>query len=107
MNHNYYIYMVTNKSNRVLYTGVTNNLERRLYEHKAKQVPGFTQHYNATKLVYYEHYFDINDAIRREKQIKGWVRRRKNELVETINPEWMDLLDAIEQRSFAHAQDDN
>ena len=85
--------MMTNYTHRVLYTGVTNNLERRIYEHKTKQVTGFTQRYNATKLVYYEHYSDINDAIKREKQIKGWVREKKNELVKTINPNWNDLSD--------------
>ena len=89
--HNYYIYMMTNKSNSVLYTGVTNNLERRVFEHKNQELTGFTQQYNATKLVYYEHCFDIKAAIAREKQIKGWVRQRKNELVESLNPEWQDL----------------
>lgn len=83
--------MMTNKSNRVLYTGVTNDLERRIHEHKSGLIPGFTQRYKVTRLVYYEHYFDIRDAIAREKMIKGWVRIKKNALVETMNPQWEDL----------------
>ncbi len=81
---------MTNKS-RTLYTGVTNDLNRRVYEHKNKLIKGFTSKYNITKLVYYEEYNDINDAIRREKQIKGWSRKKKIELIESINPEWKDL----------------
>lgn len=76
---------------RTLYTGVTNNLHRRVYEHKQKLIKGFTSKYNITKLVYYEEYNDINDAIRREKQIKGWSRKKKIELIESFNPEWKDL----------------
>ncbi|RJP59456.1 MAG: GIY-YIG nuclease family protein [Ignavibacteriales bacterium] len=86
----YYLYIMTNKS-RTLYTGVTNDLNRRVYEHKQKLIKGFTSKYNITKLVYYEEYNDINDAIRREKQIKGWSRKKKIELIESINPEWKDL----------------
>jgi len=81
---------MTNKS-RTLYTGVTNDLNRRVYEHKNKLIKGFTSKYNITKLVYYEEYNDINDAIRREKQIKGWSRKKKIELIESVNPEWKDL----------------
>ena len=81
---------MTNKS-KTLYTGVTNNLQRRIYEHKHKLIKGFTSKYNITKLVYYEEYNDINDAIRREKQIKGWSRKKKIELIESVNPEWKDL----------------
>ncbi len=87
----YYVYMMTNKANKVLYTGVTNNLERRLWEHKKKQVEGFTSHYNAIKLVYFEQTSDIKSAIEREKQIKGLLRVKKNKIVESINPEWKDL----------------
>ncbi len=87
----YYVYMMTNKTNRVLYIGVTNNLERRIQEHKSKLVPGFTRKYNATKLVYFEHGINIKGAIEREKQLKGWLRKKKNVLIETINPEWKDL----------------
>lgn len=75
--HNYYVYMMTNKNNSVLYTGVTNDLERRICEHQKKLIPGFTQRYNLTKLVYYEHSFDIKAAITREKQITGWVRAKR------------------------------
>ncbi len=89
--NNYYTYMITNKSNRVLYTGVTNNLERRIAEHKQGLVDGFSKKYNLTKLVYYEDCSDIKAAIEREKQIKGWLRTKKNHLIESINPEWDDL----------------
>jgi putative endonuclease len=81
---------MTNKS-RTLYTGVTNNLERRVYEHKNKLIPGFTSKYNITKLVYYESGDDISVAIAREKQIKGWLRVKKIALIESVNPEWNDL----------------
>ena len=87
----YYVYMLTNKSDTVLYTGVTNNLERRLYEHKNKMIPGFTMKYNVSKLVYYDCTSDVYQAITREKQIKGWTREKKNQLVESVNPEWKDL----------------
>ena len=87
----YYVYLLTNKRNTVLYTGVTNNLERRIYEHKNKLIEGFTARYNINKLVYFESTTSIETAIQREKQIKGWLRKRKNELVESINPEWKDL----------------
>ena len=87
----YYVYLLTNKRNTVLYTGVTNNLERRIYEHKNKLIEGFTARYNINKLVYFESTTSIEIAIQREKQIKGWLRKRKNELVESINPEWKDL----------------
>ncbi len=89
--HLYYVYMMTNKTNKVLYTGVTNDIERRLREHKNKQFEGFTNRYNATKLVYFEQTSDIKSAIAREKQIKGWLRAKKNNLIESINPDWKDL----------------
>ena len=87
----YYVYILTNKMNTVLYTGVTNNLEYRLYEHKNKTVKGFTAKYNVNKLVYYEETGDIIAAITREKQIKGWLRSKKEELINAVNPEWNDL----------------
>ena len=87
----YYIYILTNKNNKVLYTGVTNNLKRRLNEHKNKLVEGFTKKYNVYKLVYFETYKSIKTAIKREKQIKGWLRIKKIELIESQNPEWEDL----------------
>ena len=89
--NNYYVYILTNQSNKVMYVGVTNNLARRVYEHKNKLVEGFTSKYNVNKLIYFEETKDIEAAIQREKQIKGWKRSRKNELVETINPEWKEL----------------
>ena len=90
MRKEYFVYIMTNKS-RTLYTGVTNNLERRVYEHKNKLLPGFASKYNITKLVYYESGDDISVAIAREKQIKGWLRAKKIALIESMNPEWKDL----------------
>ena len=81
---------MTNKSG-TLYTGITNNLERRVYEHKNKLLKGFTKRYNITKLVYYEITSDVHAAIEREKQIKGWLRSKKIALIETMNPQWVDL----------------
>ncbi|MBI4730766.1 MAG: GIY-YIG nuclease family protein [Chloroflexi bacterium] len=81
---------MTNKS-RTLATGVTNNLERRVYEHKNKLLPGFTSKYHITMLVYYESGDDISVAIAREKQIKGWLRAKKIALIESMNPNWEDL----------------
>ena len=86
----YYIYIMTNSS-RTLYTGVTDDLVRRVYEHKNKLVEGFTQKYNITRLVYYEITSDVQAAIQREKQIKGWLRKKKIALIEAANPEWEDL----------------
>jgi len=86
----YYVYIMTNNS-RTLYTGVTNNLERRVYEHKKGSIKGFTKRYNIDQLVYYDLCPDINEAIKREKQIKGWLRQKKIKLIETMNPEWKDL----------------
>ncbi len=90
-NHNYYVYILTTENNKVMYSGVTNDLARRLYEHHNKLIKGFTQRYNIQKLVYFEHCTDINAAIAREKQLKGWLRDKKNALVETLNPVWRDL----------------
>lgn len=90
MARQYYVYIMTNKS-RTLYTGVTNNLERRVYEHKQKFVPGFTARYNITRLVYFEATRDVYAAIAREKQIKGWLRSKKIALIESVNPDWQDL----------------
>ena|SRR3990172_5631817 len=90
MPKSYYVYIMANHS-RTLYTGVTNNLLRRVMEHKKKELPGFTQKYNITQLVFYEETDDINAAIAREKQIKGWLRKKKIDLIETMNPKWADL----------------
>ena len=87
----YYVYILTNRKEGVLYTGVTNNLERRMYEHKNKLIPGFASKYNLKKLVYFEQTIDVNAAITREKQIKGWLRKKKIALIESMNPEWKDL----------------
>lgn len=87
----YFVYILTNWTNEVVYVGVTNNLERRILEHKSKFIPGFTRKYNLEKLVYYEHFGDIEAAILREKEIKGWRRSKKNFLVSKENPQWEDL----------------
>ncbi|MCL2674948.1 MAG: GIY-YIG nuclease family protein [Defluviitaleaceae bacterium] len=87
----YYVYILANWNNKVIYTGITNNLERRVYEHKNKLIEGFTKQYNVDKLVYFDSTLDVKSAIEREKQIKGWTREKKNELIETINPNWEDL----------------
>ncbi len=97
----YYVYILTNKSDKVMYIGVTNDLKRRLYEHKKELVEGFTKKYHINKLVYYEAYKNIKDAILREKRLKGLLRIRKNELVETMNPEWVDLADKLFPNVFA------
>ena len=86
----YYVYIMTNNT-RTLYTGVTGNLERRVLQHKRKLLPGFTQEYHIDRLVYFETFSDIRDAIRREKQIKGWLRAKKVALIIAGNPAWRDL----------------
>ncbi len=87
----FYVYLLTTSRNSVLYIGVTNDLKRRIQEHKSHQISGFTAKYNVDKLVYYETYDLINDAIRREKQLKEWKRCWKNELITQRNPNWEDL----------------
>ena len=87
----YYVYLLTNWNNKVMYLGVINNLERRLYEHKNKLVKGFTEKYNVNKLVYFEETQDVTAAIAREKEIKKWRREKKNQLVNRMNPNWKDL----------------
>ena len=91
MGKGYYVYIMTNKNNTVLYTGVTNDLKRRVYQHKEKLIKGFTKKYNINKLVYYEICEDIYSAISREKQIKGGSRQKKIDLIDSINGEWNDL----------------
>jgi putative endonuclease len=90
-----YIYIMTNHSNSVLYTGVTSDLKKRIWEHKQKFISGFTSKYQIHKLVYYECYEDIQEAILREKKIKGGSRIKKIKLIESINNEWKDLYDSI------------
>ncbi len=91
----YSVYIMTNKSNTVLYTGVTNDLKRRVYVHKEKKIEGFAKKYNVTKLVYYELFRDVKNAIFREKQIKGGARAKKLELIHGMNAGWKDLYDCL------------
>jgi putative endonuclease len=86
----YYVYIMTNESN-TLYIGVTNDLTKRVFEHKNKLLPGFTAKYNITRLVYFEETNDVQTAIAREKQIKGWLRKKKFALISSVNPKWEDL----------------
>ncbi len=90
-----YVYILTNVHNKVLYTGVTSDLVKRVYEHKNNLVDGFTKKYNVHKLVHFEVFDDIVSAITREKQIKGWLRSKKMALIETKNPEWKDLYEGL------------
>jgi putative endonuclease len=90
----YYVYILASKS-RVLYTGVTNNIVARVTQRKQKTLPGFTRRYNVDRLVYIEMYQDVRAAISREKQIKGWLRAKKIELIESLNPDWQDLTNQL------------
>jgi putative endonuclease len=90
-----FIYILTNSVNTVLYTGVTGDLKKRIWQHKEKQADGFTRRYNVTKLVYYEVFDNVVTAIEREKQIKGGSRQKKIDLVNGLNPDWHDLYDEI------------
>ena len=94
--HGYYVYIIASKS-RVLYIGVTNDLERRLFEHRQKLIPGFTSTYNISRLVYFEVFGNIRDAIAREKQLNSWRREKKITLIESLNPSWRDLSEAWHQ----------
>jgi putative endonuclease len=94
-NSNYFVYIMASKTNSVIYIGVTNDLKRRCYEHKNKLIEGFTFKYNIDKLVYFEHHININDAIKREKQLKKWNRAWKDRLINEMNPEWKDLYNEI------------
>ena len=87
----YYVYIITNKRNTVLYTGVTNNLIRRMYEHRNELLDGFSKRYHLHKLVYFDTTTDIKEAIAMEKKIRGWVRAKKENLIEDQNPNWEDL----------------
>ncbi len=88
--HDYFVYILASRSG-VLYIGVTNDLARRLFEHQKGLFPGFTHKYNVIRLVYFESFADIRDAIAREKQLKGWRREKKTALINRLNPKWMDL----------------
>jgi putative endonuclease len=87
----FFVYLMTNNNNNVMYVGMTNDLERRVSEHKSKLIKGFTEKYNVTKLVYFEETGDVTAAIAREKEIKKWRREKKNALVVNMNPDWKDL----------------
>lgn len=87
----FFVYILTTKNNRMLYIGVTNNLERRISEHKCKEIDGYTRNYNVTKLVYFQEFQTANEAIVAEKKIKGWLRSKKNSLVTEFNPKWEEL----------------
>ncbi len=91
MNKSYYVYLMTNFKNTALYTGVSSNLEKRVLEHKSGTHQGFTKKYNCHKLVYFEIYSDSENAIKREKAIKGWIRKKKDMLIQCVNPDWIDL----------------
>jgi putative endonuclease len=95
MTETFFVYIMTNAHHTVLYLGMTNDLLRRVSEHRSGQVPGFTKRYNVTKLVYFEELGSAWDAIAREKQLKGGSRRKKIELIERLNPEWRDLYEGL------------
>jgi putative endonuclease len=95
LDRTYYVYLLTNWNNKVMYVGMTNDLKRRMYEHKAKTLKGFTEKYNLNKLVYFESTSDVRAAIAREKEIKKWRREKKNALVAGANPEWKDLSESF------------
>ena len=95
MERQYYIYILTNSHHTVLYTGVTNDLASRVYQHRNKAIPGFTSRYNLDKLVFYEMTEDVTTAITREKQIKAGSRRKKLDLITAMNPQWLDLAEEL------------
>ena len=95
MSKQYSVYILTNKTHSVLYIGVTNDLKRRVYEHKNKLVDGFTKRYNVDKLVYYEEGGEVTGAIAREKQLKAGTRLKKIQLIQSMNPEWRDLYEDL------------
>ncbi|WP_353270048.1 GIY-YIG nuclease family protein [Wolbachia endosymbiont (group A) of Myopa testacea] len=92
---NYYVYILASKNNRTLYTGITSNLIKRIWEHKSKVISGFTSKYNVHKLVHCEEFQDINSALNRERLLKSWKRKWKIDLIEKENPNWVDLYDNI------------
>ena len=87
----YFVYIMTNKGRTTLYVGTSNSLVRRVSQHRKGDIPGFTKRYNLNLLMYYENYNDVRDAIKREKQVKGWSRKKKEELINSKNPCWEDL----------------
>jgi putative endonuclease len=95
INKEYFVYIMTNKNNRVLYTRITDDLDRRVYEHKNKFINGFSKKYNICKLVYFEVFENVSEAIEREKKIKGGSRQKKIDLINEMNNEWKDLYDLL------------
>ncbi len=97
--HNYYVYILTNKHRTTFYIGVTNSLERRMYQHKRSEIAGFTQRYNLNRLVWFDHVRDVNNAIACGKKLKGWLRAKKIALIEQNNPRWFDLSADLESEA--------
>jgi putative endonuclease len=97
-NHDYWVYILTNKGGTTLYIGITNSISRRLYQHRYRGLDGFTERYRLNRLVWFEHFRNVKDAIACEKKLKGWRRSRKIALVERTNPRWLDLSDDLEQQ---------
>jgi putative endonuclease len=97
-NNDYWVYILTNKHRTTLYIGITNNIVRRLYQHRSGEMEGFTQRYHLNRLVWIAHFRNVKDAIASEKTLKGWRRSRKVALIERINPRWLDLSDDWEQQ---------
>ena len=95
MSHSYYVYIMTNKGNNVLYIGVTGDLVKRIFQHKERQIAGFTARYKVIKLIYFEQFVSPLEAIAREKQLKNGSRKKKVALIERINPGWLDLYPGI------------
>ena len=93
--YDFWVYIMTNKLDSVLYIGMTNDLTRRVSEHQSGEIPGFTADYRCHKLVYWEYYSDVREAIAREKQLKSWSRKKKVTLIESMNPRWVDLSEEI------------
>ena len=100
MDTKFYVYILTNKHHKVLYTGITDNIPRRTFEHQTKKYNSFTKRYNVEKLVYFEEHTNASDASAREMQIKGWIRKKKVELIESINPEWIGLTFEVNQNEI-------
>jgi len=100
MDRNYCVYVLTNRVGSVLYIGVTNDLQRRLWEHKTHALPGFTERYQVNRLVYYESTTNISAALEREKQLKRWNRDKKEWLISMLNPHWNDLSESIQLEGF-------
>jgi putative endonuclease len=98
-NHDYWVYILTNKHRTTLYIGITNNLSRRLYQHRYGALDGFAKRYHLNRVVWIEHFRNVSDAIACEKKLKGWRRSRKVALIEQTNPRWLDLSDDWEQQS--------